>query len=93
LGTTISQNSVFTLGQNIPNPAKENTRIEYNISSDGEVIFTVYSITGQTLYVEKIDAYSGKNSINFNTVNLANGIYYYSLEYNGERLVKKMTKQ
>jgi len=81
----------FSLGQNIPNPAQENTRIEYSIPTDGQVIFTVYSITGQTLYIEKKDAYSGKNDIKFNTANLADGVYFYSMEYNGERLVKRMT--
>jgi hypothetical protein len=81
----------FALGQNIPNPAKDNTRIDYNIPQDGQVIFTVYTITGQTLHIEKQDAGSGKNSIDFNTTNLANGVYYYSMEYKGERLVKKMT--
>jgi hypothetical protein len=80
----------FALGQNIPNPAKENTRIEYSIPNDGQVIFTVYTITGQTLHIEKKDAYSGTNSIEFSTANLANGIYYYSMEYKGERLVKRM---
>jgi hypothetical protein len=83
----------FILGQNIPNPAKDNTQIEYNIPSDGQVIFTVYSITGQTLHIEKKDVHSGKNNIEFNISNLANGIYYYSMEYKGERLVKKMTIQ
>jgi hypothetical protein len=81
----------FALGQNIPNPAKDNTRIDYSIPNDGQVIFTVYTITGQTLHIENQDANSGKNSIEFNTINLANGIYYYSMEYKGERLVKKMT--
>ena len=86
----ISQ-SGFVLGQNIPNPAGDNTRIEYTLPEDGEVVFTVYSVTGQTLYAEKNDAYSGKNDITFSTMNLADGIYYYSMEYKGERLVKKMT--
>jgi hypothetical protein len=81
----------FALGQNIPNPAKDNTRIEYNLPEDGQVIFTVYTITGQTLHLEKRDANSGKNEIEFNTVSLADGLYYYSMEYKGERLVKKMT--
>jgi len=81
----------FVLGQNIPNPAQYNTRIEYNIPEDGQVIFTVYTITGQTLYTEKKDAYAGKNEMEFNTISFANGIYYYAMEYKGERLVKKMT--
>ena len=83
--------SGFALEQNIPNPTKENTQITYHIPKDGEVIFTVHSITGQTLYREKKNSYSGKNEIEFNTANLANGIYYYSMEYNGERSVKRMT--
>ena len=77
--------------QNIPNPAQDNTLITYHIPEDGQVIFTVYSITGQTLHIEKQDARSGKNNIEFNTISLANGIYYYSMEYKGERLVKKIT--
>ena len=81
----------LALGQNVPNPAKDNTLIEYRIPEDGQVIFTVYSITGQTLHTEKCDASSGKNNIEFNTINLTNGIYYYAMEYKGERLVKKMT--
>ena len=81
----------FSLGQNIPNPADNKTRIAYNIPEDGQVIFTVYTVTGQSLYREKQDAYSGENKIEFNTINLANGVYYYSMEYKGERLVKKMT--
>jgi hypothetical protein len=83
----------FTLEQNIPNPAKNNTQIEYNISSDGQVIFTLYNITGQILYAEKNDAASGKNKIELNTANLTNGVYYYAMEYKGERLVRKMTIQ
>ena len=90
-GITNQNANGFSLSQNIPNPTKGNTRIEYNLLQDGEVIFTVYSITGQTLYVEKKDSYSGKNNIEFSTANLTNGIYYYSMEYGGERLVKRMT--
>jgi hypothetical protein len=90
-GVVVFDKTSFALGQNVPNPAKENTRIDYRLPQDGEVIFTVYTITGQALFVEKRDAVSGKNDIVFNTENLANGIYYYSMEYKGERLVKKMT--
>ena len=81
----------FSLGQNIPNPADENTRIEYSIPEDGQIIFTVYSITGQILHVEKKDSPAGKNNLKYNTAGLANGVYYYSMEYKGERLVKKMS--
>ena len=87
---TIADNG-FALGQNIPNPANDNTYIEYYLPEDGQLIFTVYTITGQILHTETKEATSGKSKLEFNTINLANGIYYYSMEYKGERLVKKMT--
>jgi len=43
------------------------------------------------LHIEKNDSHSGKNEIEFSTVNLAAGVYFYSMEYKGERLVKRMT--
>jgi hypothetical protein len=92
-GIIDGKNTGLHLGQNIPNPANDNTRIEYSVPGDGEVIFTVYTITGQSLHSEKKESYSGINSIEFNTARLANGIYYYSMEYKGERLVKKMSIQ
>ena len=91
LGINDYRTTGFILGQNIPNPAKDNTRIEYSLPEDGQVILTIYSITGQNLYIEKKDSYAGKNNIEFNTSNLADGVYYYSMEYKGERLVKRMT--
>jgi hypothetical protein len=90
-GVWVVKNANFTLGQNIPNPAQNSTRIDYSVPEEGQVIFTVYTIAGQALFVEKRDAHSGKNDIKFDTQNLANGVYYYSMEYKGERLVKKMT--
>ena len=80
----------FSLSQNIPNPARDNTSVEYSIPSDGRVVFTVYSINGQVLYSERKDSYSGENTIEFSTANLSSGLYFYSIEYKGERLVKKM---
>jgi hypothetical protein len=84
---------VFGLGQNVPNPANSITRIDYNIPESGEVIFYVQSASGQLLYSKTIEAASGKNSLEFNTNTLAAGIYFYSIEYKGQRLVKRMSVQ
>ena len=48
------------------------------------------SINGQLLYQESIQAVSGSNRVEVDINNLSNGIYYYSMEYNGESIVKKM---
>jgi hypothetical protein len=83
----------FTLYQNIPNPANSSTRIDYSIPEAGKVIFHVHSVSGQILYSESTEAASGKQSLELNTSTFASGIYFYSVEYKGQRLVKRMIVQ
>jgi hypothetical protein len=80
----------WTLKQNIPNPATNSTRIDYNIPEAGEVTFRLYNITGQFLYSKTIEAEGGSHNIELNTSKLCGGIYFYSIEYKGQRLVKRM---
>jgi hypothetical protein len=84
------KNSTFTLAQNIPNPASHSTRIDYSLSEAGEVIFHVHSISGQLLYSQTIEASRGTNSIELNTSTFAAGVYVYSMEYKGQRLVRQL---
>jgi hypothetical protein len=86
----VGETNAFTLGQNIPNPANESTLINYSVPEAGEVIFHVHSISGQLLYSKTIEAVHGKQSIELNTNAFAAGIYFYSIEYKGQRLVKRM---
>jgi hypothetical protein len=85
--------NVFTLGQNIPNPAGSTTRIDYSIPKAGEVVFNLHNVSGQLLYSKTIEATNGKQSIELNTNAFAAGIYFYSIEYKGQRLVKRMIVQ
>jgi hypothetical protein len=83
--------NMFSLGQNIPNPAKNSTMIEYSIPEQGEVIFNVHSISGQLLYTQAIQSEFGKHFIELNISDFAAGIYIYSVEYKGQKLVKRMS--
>jgi hypothetical protein len=80
----------LTLYQNIPNPANSATRIDYSIPESGEVVFNLHSVSGQLLYSRTIEAAHGKQSLEVNTSSFAAGIYFYSIEYKGQRLVKRM---
>jgi hypothetical protein len=86
---TIAINA-FALGQNIPNPATNSTRIDYSVPDAGEVVFHVHNITGQLLYSKTIEAARGTNSIKLNTSTFAAGVYFYSMEYKGQRRVKQL---
>lgn len=79
------------LSQNIPNPASESTIIGYSLPKYGKVKFNVVNTLGQTIYSEEISKEAGCHQFNLDVKNMPNGVYYYSIEYKGQLLVKKMT--
>jgi hypothetical protein len=81
----------FALGQNIPNPANNTTRIDYSVPEAGEVVFHVHSISGQVLYSQTLEVKRGMHTLKLNTSSLAAGVYYYLMEYKGQRIVKRMS--
>ncbi|HOS16236.1 MAG TPA: T9SS type A sorting domain-containing protein, partial [Bacteroidales bacterium] len=83
----------LSMGQNIPNPTSALTRIPYSIPQDGTIRFSVLTITGQVLYAKDIPSLAGTHLLELETKQFADGIYYYSMEYQGQRIVKKMTIQ
>ena len=80
----------WSLEQNVPNPARNVTVIPFNVPEDAIVTLTVMSANGQMLYTAQVEAEAGNNSYELNVGDLAAGIYYYAMEYKGQRLVRKM---
>ncbi len=80
----------FLLMQNIPNPASYTTLIGYRIPAAGKVKFGVVNLIGQELHAEQMNMPAGTHQLEFDVSSLADGIYYYFVEYNGQRLTLKM---
>ena len=80
----------YHLGQNIPNPAQNKTAISYTIPEDGTVMFKLTTINGQVIYNKSLEVLSGSHLLEIDIENLSNGIYYYSMEYQGTTITKKM---
>ncbi len=91
LGVVDQNANAMSLGQNIPNPAKTQTVVNYTVPTNGTVVFTLTTVTGQVIYTQSQEVEAGHNSVVFNTTNLATGIYFYTMDFNGQRLTKKMT--
>ena len=88
-----SKNQIWDLGQNRPNPAQNNIVIPCYIPTEDEVIIRITTVSGQELYKKKIKLPAGRQELKITTEKLNNGLYYYSMEYQEQRIVKKMLIQ
>lgn len=79
------------LYQNSPNPAKENTRIGFQLSTPGFVSLELFDLLGKSiapLFGQNMKA--GIHSIPVETSNIPNGIYFYVLKKEGITVSRKM---
>lgn len=85
---TNTQNNM-SLGQNIPNPFTKESTVNYNlVKNASSAIFTVTDVMGRVISAEKVGATTGNHSIKLGVY--AAGLYYYSLNVDGNISTKKM---
>jgi len=85
--------SIWSVGQNIPNPTSTITSIPFSIQQEGDISFKILSIKGQLLYSKELHKPAGNHSLEINTLVFIDGIYYISLTYKGQMIIKKMIVQ
>lgn len=75
----------FSLNQNYPNPFNPSTNIDFEIPVSGVLKLKIMNILGEEAAVI-LNGYfhAGLYSVKFNAGNLMSGVYFYSLELNGE---------
>jgi len=82
----------YDLFQNYPNPFNSSTMIKYQIPQEGRVRINLYNILGEKiLTLFEGEREKGIYSFAFSSNELPSGNYFYSLESNSSRLVKKLT--
>ena len=80
-----------TLYQNYPNPFNPVTQIKFALPEAGSVKLNVYNINGQ-LVSELVNGakQAGIHTVSFDGSKLNSGMYFYMLEANDKRMIKKM---
>ncbi|MFA6199693.1 MAG: GEVED domain-containing protein [Bacteroidales bacterium] len=86
----VEETNQFTLNQNVPNPLTNSTTITFNLPEAGNTRFFIVNNMGQLIKNENKFYTEGKHEIQLNNLNLTQGIYYYTMEFEGKRLMKKM---
>jgi len=88
---TNTANSVFQVMQNNPNPVvSSTTNVKFTTPTDGKAKMTVFNITGQKIADKDIVVQRGENNYDFDATTLENGIYLYSIEFNGQKQIRRM---
>ena len=80
----------FSVAQNTPNPAVNNTKIMVETEESGVINLTVSNILGQAIYTESVDNNGYTHIFNVNVSNLDSGIYFYTIEIGNTSITKKM---
>lgn len=76
----------WAIGEAYPNPFTEVTHIPYVLDGPAEVALQVYTLTGQVVYDTRVNHLDGgRHEIRFNRQNLNAGVYFYTVEINGDR--------
>ena len=85
----IENSSEITLGQNMPNPFTNGSTVKYQLTKDvTSALFTVTDIMGRVISSEKVETNTGIHSLKLGTY--AAGVYYYSINIDGNVKTKKM---
>ena len=80
----------FSVEQNQPNPAFGEVRINYFVPKAGKVHFELLNVLGQRVQSEEYDVSAGNQMIQLDANKLAEGVYYYTVEFDNQRITHKM---
>ncbi|HEX3075027.1 MAG TPA: T9SS type A sorting domain-containing protein, partial [Ignavibacteriales bacterium] len=82
----------FKLLNNYPNPFNPQTTIPFEIPRAGNVTIKVYDVLGREVATLLNEYRQPKNNdyVVFNGAGQASGVYFYSIQYQGNYITKKM---
>lgn len=80
----------FMLKQNKPNPYSKETHIEFILPRRGETRIQIVNTLGQIVFSEGGVYSAGSHTLRILRNGLPEGIYYYTLEFEGKQLSRKM---
>jgi len=81
----------FDIEQNVPNPWDDMTTIVITSGVESVASVAIMNSVGQVQYRSEINIVVGENELVIYPESLAgNGVYYYTIEMNGQTRMKKM---
>lgn len=87
LVTGINETSIITNASAFPIPANNELNIPFTVKEKSNVTISVSNLLGQVVATQNMSNVNAgqSNTAVFNTANLVNGVYIYTIEANGQR--------
>jgi len=86
-----NQTAAFNMEEAFPNPSTNQTLIQYSLTSDAPVTFTLTDIAGRVIEQRSMNlVQAGSHQIRLNTSQLPSGVYLYTLSSNGHTETKRL---
>lgn len=91
--STINQfdNTTFELKGAYPNPAFDQTRIQFVLGTSDLIVLKIYNLLGKEIETITTHANRGVNTINLNTSSYSAGMYLYTITNGTQVLTNRMT--
>ncbi len=81
----IGENILFKRSIKVmPNPSNGDFNVEFATENDGELEFQIMSSVGNLVYSKTVQHTSGVNTFDFDQQNLAKGLYFFNIRYEGK---------
>lgn len=81
----------FSLYQNRPNPTDNNTKIDFQVPYSGKATLEITDLSGRRIKQMPINVDAGRHTLNIDVSHLSPGVYFYSMTFDGYRMVRKMS--
>jgi hypothetical protein len=95
VSVSLTGNAESRLGQNYPNPFKNETTIQFTLAQREKVTLTIFDMNGRVVktLINNVSKDKGTHAVNFFSNALPPGMYYYTLNTEGYTQTKKMVLQ
>ena len=80
----------FELRSPTPNPVIKQAQIQFVLGESDDIVFSIYNLLGKQVYLRKIKANRGLNTVDVNTSSYSEGLYLYSINNANAVLTKRM---
>jgi hypothetical protein len=91
---SVKKGESLSVSQNFPNPSRGTTTFNVSLEKSSDITIQVTDLVGKVIYsTERTNSASGIHTIQLNTSNWNQGMYFYTVQAQGQKITKQLIVQ